>query len=101
MLPHEGYFLNTTALKTTQQPSNDKCIVDCVETTECFSINAVQQSNNNVQCQLLSANKHQNSTDYVTLTGSTHFYIPVSFNQLSVNYFSFVFFLCYKCGTNN
>ena len=78
MLPHEGYFLNITALKTTQQPSNDKCIVDCIETTDCFSINAIQQPNNTVQCQLLSGNKHRNSTEYVALTGSTHLYIPVS-----------------------
>ena len=79
MLPHEGYFLNITALKTTQQPSNDKCIVDCIKTTDCFSINAIQQLNNTVQCQLLSGNKHRNSTEYITLTESTHFYIPVSF----------------------
>ena len=78
MLPHEGYFLNITALKTTLQPSNDKCILHCIDTTDCFSINAVQQANNTVQCQLLSGNKHRNSTEYVTLTGSTHFYIPVS-----------------------
>ena len=62
MLPHEGYFLNITALKTTQQPSNDKCIVDCIETTYCFSINAVQQLNNTVQCQLLSGNKHRKTS---------------------------------------
>ena len=78
MLPHEDYFLNITALKTTQQPSNDKCIVDCIETIDCFSINAVQQANSTVQCQLLSGNKHRNSTEYVTRTGSTHLYIPVS-----------------------
>ena len=77
MLPHEGYFLNITALKITLQPSNDKCILHCIDTTDCFSINAVRQANNTVQCQLLSGNKHRNSTEYVTLTGSTHFYIPV------------------------
>ena len=92
MLPHEGYFLNITALKTTQQPSNNKCIVDCIETTDCFSINAVQKLNNTVQCQLLSGNKHRNSTEYVTLTESTHFYIPVSF--------LFAKRICYKIKRN-
>ena len=79
MLPDDGYFLNVTALKTTQQPTNDKCIIDCAHVTNCFSINVIQQQvNGTVQCQLLSGNKHQNSTDYVSLNGSTHFYIPVS-----------------------
>ena len=91
MLPDEGYFLNVTALKTTQQPTNDRCIIDCVHVTNCFSINVIQQQGNGtVQCQLLSGNKHQNSTVYVSHNGSTHFYIPVStllYNEFKVSKF--------------
>ena len=79
MLPQQGYYLNVTAIKTTRHPTNDQCILDCVETTNCWSINAVQQlSGDDVECQLLSTNKHRNSTEYITRNNSTHFFIPVS-----------------------
>lgn len=78
MLPHEGYLLNVTAIKTTRQPTSDKCVLDCIDTTNCWSINTVKQLTEDVECQLLSTNKHLNSTEYITHTGSTHFFIPVS-----------------------
>ena len=79
MLPHRGYRLNVTAIKITRQPTNDQCIIDCMNTTNCWSINAVEQLDvDDVECQLLATNKHRNSTEYVAQTGSTHFFIPVS-----------------------
>ena len=80
MLPYEGKFLNVTATKTTQQPTKDNCVLDCIDIDDCWSINAIEQPNgSSFQCQLLSTDKHRSSTNYVALTGSTHFAIPVSF----------------------
>ena len=77
MLPAQGYFLNVTAIKTTHQPTHEECVLDCIDIHSCVSINAVQQINNTYQCQLLSGDKHRNSTQYGAMTGSIHYYMPV------------------------
>ena len=92
MIPQSGQFLNVTAMKTTQQPTKDNCVLDCIDTDDCWSINAIEQPNgSSFQCQLLSTDKHRNSANYVALTGSTHFAIPVSL------FSSFTWFCLLRC----
>ena len=93
MIPHEQMYLNVTPEHVIQTLNIDECLVQCVLTPNCTSLNYLQ-TNNEIsmneamegECQILNTDRFRQITNYKTqaemvskfgVAAMTHFSIQV------------------------
>jgi len=56
---HEGYVLNVTSIKNVNVNTTDDCIIECIDTVNCTSLNVESVGGTSVRCSILSTDRHR------------------------------------------
>ena len=55
---HQGYFLNVQPMKVVTVNTTDDCIIECIDTVNCTSLNA-EEDGTSITCSVLSTDRHR------------------------------------------
>jgi len=82
---HQGYVLNVQSIKNVTVNTTDECIVECIDTVNCTSLNAETViGGTTVRCSILSTDRHRESGKFITESSTEHCSIMVNF-KVSAN----------------
>ena len=74
---HIGYKLDVTPIKQLTTNNTDDCILECIDTINCVSLNVEHIDHTSVDCSLLSTDRHWNNESFQIATGMEHCAIMV------------------------
>lgn len=83
---HQGYNLNVQSIKVVNVNTTDECIIECIDTVNCTSLNVESVTGETfVNCSILSTDRHREVKNFESKSESEHCSIMVD----KLNHFSY------------
>jgi len=75
---HQGYFLNVQSMKNVNVNTTDECIIECIDTVNCTSLNVESVIGETfVNCWILSTDRHRKMGEFEVKSDAEHCSIMV------------------------
>ena len=74
---HQGHVLDVPSIKNVNVNTTDDCIIECIDTVNCTSLNA-EVDGTTVNCSISSTDRHREVEKFRVKSGTEHCSIMVS-----------------------